>query len=406
MQAFYHVLYGVVLPIVVIGGLLFVFWRALKKSAAPVALLIRWGLTVVLLFWLVSVGQGFEKAYRSGDRSAAMAPGQAAVIGVLLAAIWVPSLTGFFGTMFGSLFDGGSVQVDPKPFYSIFNKKKSTGKYLEALAEVRRQLDKFPNDYEGQILLAELQAENLADLQGAELTVQRCCAQVGRSEGEIASALNRLADWHMLIGLDREAAQKTLERIMELFPNTDRANRAAQRIAHLAKQDQLVQPHDRQRMELKKGIENLGLTRGANGRLKVPEVDRSKLADEYVEHLTEHPMDTEAREKLAVIYAQHFHRLDLAMEQLELLVQIPGATSKQIVHWLNVCVDLQVGEKDDEQNIRSTLQRIVDAFPGQPSAENAQRRLDRLKLELKATSTVRTMKVGDYEKDIGLKRKT
>ena len=97
------------------------------------------------------------------------------------------------GRKLGSLFDGGDVEVDPKPFYSIFHAQRKKGNYQAALAAVRQQLEKFPTDFEGQMLLAELQAENLNDLPGAEVTIQRLTAQPGLAPANIASALNALA---------------------------------------------------------------------------------------------------------------------------------------------------------------------------------------------------------------------
>jgi len=53
---------------------------------------------------------------------------------------------------------------------------------------------------------------------------------------------------------------------------------------------------------------------------------------------------------------------------------------------------------------RHCLQRIVDLFPDSAQAELAQQRLARLKLELKGQQKSRVLKLGSYEKNIGLKR--
>ena len=76
-----------------------------------------------------------------------------------------------------SAIDGGDEEPEPRPFYSIARAQRKKGRLREALAEVRKQLDKFPDDYEGTILLAELLAEDLNDLPGAELTIHRLCSQ-------------------------------------------------------------------------------------------------------------------------------------------------------------------------------------------------------------------------------------
>ena len=66
--------------------------------------------------------------------------------------------------------------------------------------------------------------------------------------------------------------------------------------------------------------------------------------------------------------------------------------------------DLQVHEAADFDQIRGTLQRIVDQYPDLPAAENAQRRLNLLAHELKSKETRKSVQLGTYEQNIGLKR--
>lgn len=323
--------------------------------------------------------------------------------GWCVAIIWVPAITGIIGNMFGSFFDGGTAEVDPKPFYSIFHAQRKKGNYQAALTAIREQLDKFPTDYEGQMLLAELQAENLNDLPGAEITIQRLANQPDLAQANIASAFNRLSDWHLNLTKDRDSAQKALEKIIELLPDTEMALQAAQRIARLTDTGMLLETHDRQRVSVKKGVENLGLLR-EHGHLKAPEIDQAQVAADYVKHLEQHPLDTHAREQLAVLYVTHYHRLDLALDQLEQLVQQPNHSPKQVVHWLNLMADLQVKEGAEFERVRETLQRIIDQYPDLAAAESARRRMDILKLELKSKQQNRAVQLGEYEQNIGLKR--
>jgi outer membrane protein assembly factor BamD (BamD/ComL family) len=325
--------------------------------------------------------------------------------GWLLAITWGSAITGYVGKLFGSLYDGGDVEVEPAPFYSIFNAKRQKGKYFDALAEIRRQLKKFPADFQGHMLLAELQAENLDDLPGAALTIQRACDLPDQTPQNIAFALSKLADWHLSLTKDREAAKQTLEKLIATLPDTEYAARASQRIAHLADMEMLLAPHDRQKIEVKRGVVNLGLNRGADGRLRAPEVDYEKLAAEYAAQLERHPLDTHAREQLAVIFAKFYQRVDLALEQLEHLVQQPNQSAKQVAHWLNLMADMQVHGGANEEQARATLQRIIDAYPDSAAALAAQRRMDMLKLELKAQEKRRDVQMGVYEQNIGLKRR-
>lgn len=380
-------------------------WRWLKGTRDPALLIARWVLTGVALAGLIYIGGFMRNRQAAGDFTAAAGILAAAVLGVFLAVVWVPAFVGYVGDKFGALFDGGNLQVDPKPFYSIFHAQRKKGNYQGALAAVRKQLEKFPTDYEGQMLLASLQAENLNDLPGAEITILRLVDQPELPQGNIAAALNRLADWHLNLTKDRDAAQRALEKITELLPDTEMALQAAQRIGRLANHSELLAAHDRQHVEVKKGVQRLGLLR-EHGKLKPPEIDQAKVAEDYVKHLEQHPLDTHARENLAVIYAMHYHRLDLAVEQLEQLVQQPNQPEKNIVRWLNLMADLQVKEGAEFEQVRDTLQRIIEQNPDVAAAESARRRMDVLRLELKPKEQKTAIKLGVYEQNIGLKRKT
>ena len=111
-------------------------------------------------------------------------------------------------------------------------------------------------------------------------------------------------------------------------------------------------------------------------------MDPAQLAAVHVKHLEQHPLDAEVREKLAIIYAEHYQRLDLATLELEQLIEQPEQPAKRVAYWLNLLADLQIRLGSDYETVRPTLEKIVERFPDLPVAEMAQTRLDRLKLEL------------------------
>ncbi len=131
--------------------------------------------------------------------------------------------------------------------------------------------------------------------------------------------------------------------------------------------------------------------------------DPAEVAGEYVRHLEQHPQDTEAREKLAVIYADHFQRLDLAADQLQQLIDQPNQPARQVIHWLNLLADLQIRHGAGYDPAWQTLAQIIERYPNQAAATVARNRMDLLKLELKAKSVTSSVKLGDYEQNIGLK---
>jgi tetratricopeptide (TPR) repeat protein len=393
---------GIAVPVVFVLAAIWFLWRWLKGTRDPAALIFRWILTVAAFYLLWRLGRWMSGQMDAGSASAIVGVLGAAVGGLFLAVVWVPVIADWVSRKIGSLYDGGEAEVEPRPYYSVFKTKRTKGKYFEALAEVRRQLDKFPTDFEGQILLSELQAENLNDLPGAEITIHRLCQQPGHAPMNIAFALDKLADWHLSLAKDRDAARKALEKIIELLPDTEMSLQASQRIARLADTETLLAPYQRQKVVVKKGVENLGLLM-AQDQLKPAETDPGRVAADYVKHLEQHPLDTHAREKLAVIYANHYHRLDLALDQLEQLVQQPNHPPKRVVHWLNLMADLQIQENAAPEAVRPNLQRIVDLYPDLPAAETARRRMDALKLEFNSKKAGQQVRLGVYEQNIGLK---
>ena len=216
--------------------------------------------------------------------------------------------------------------------------------------------------------------------------------------------LNTLADWQMKYAQDREAARLALEKIMELLPDSESAALAAQRIAHLASTDHLVAGHDRKRFAVTPGLQDMGLLSG-DQHIKAPEEDPARQVADYVRHLEVHPLDTEAREKLAVLYANHYERLDLAADQLEQLITHSDQPAARTVHWLNLLADLQLQHGANYETVRATLQRIEDLFPDNAASGVARSRIAHLKLEFRGKEKNQAIKLGSYEQNIGLKRK-
>ena len=112
---------------------------------------------------------------------------------------WRHSLIDLVANPIASLYDGGKEEVDAgSQFYSIAaHSKRKTNKPLEAIVEIRKQLAKFPNDYEGVALLAGIQAEDLKDLASAENTFNQFCNWPDAPPKQAAAALTQLADWHL-----------------------------------------------------------------------------------------------------------------------------------------------------------------------------------------------------------------
>jgi hypothetical protein len=392
------VILGIALSVLGVFFVGWVFLRVFKRSDSPVVLVLQWLVTAGIVGWLCWVVEPWKDAPMVWSDVIAVLFG-----GICLTVVWRESIASIVAKPFTAIYDGGDVEIEPRPYYSIAEAKRKRGLYNESVAEIRKQLDKFPTDLEGQLKLAEVQVENLNDLPGAELTIRRLCEQPGHPPRNIAYALNSLADWQIRFGVDPEAARQTLEKLIEVLPDSEFALIAAQRIAHLAKTDALLEARDRHRIHVPEGVNNIGLLK-SSAHLQPTATDPAELTAEYVKHLEQHPQDTEAREKLAILYADHFKRMDLATDQLNQLVTQPHQPARNVVHWLNLLADLQIRHGADYDTVRGSLEQIIERYPNLAAAGMARNRIDLIKLELKAKQRGQTVKLGDYEQNIGLKR--
>lgn len=373
--------------------------RSFRRSDDPTRLLVKWILTFLVVAVLVFVlGPSGPSTLSAMVRLLTCV-----LLGVILTILWAPHVGSALAGLITRSLDGGTEPPDPQPFYSVALAHRKRGRHAEALAEIRNQLAMFPADLQGQMLMAEIQAQDLRDLDAAGTTVQRLCNQPGHSPAQIAGALNALADWHLKLAQDTEAARQALEQIVERLPGTEWASRAEQRIAHLTDPGALDPYREARAVPLAHGDAELGLH---PGQAAPPATSAAPdEADALVRHLQEFPADNEAREQLAALYAERFKRLDLAALELEQLIGQPDVPPKAVAHWLNRLADYQLQLAEDEAGARATLQRIIDRFPNHSVADLARQRLAHLKLELRKAQTTRRLKLGTYDPYPGLKKK-
>ena len=399
----WDILVSIVLLFAMIAGVAWVLWRTLRKSEDPPRLIFKWILTVIIIGYMVryvmpDVAQGGEAAIAGILITC--------VVGLVLAIIWRHSIALMIAKPFASLYDGGDQEADPKPFYSTARAKRMRGDCLGAKTDIRAELVRFPDDMEGQMMLAEIEAQDIHDLRAAEIIVQRFIAQKGHAPANIAYALNSMADWQLKYAQDRDAAQACFEQIIELMPESEWALRASQRIAHLSSAEMLLGAEGRRSYAVTPVEGDPGLDRAWGAIQPAAEDDPAATAEKYVKHLEVHPHDAEVREKLALLYAEHYQRRDLAETQLEQLIQYPNQPLKLVVKWLNLLADLQVKHGGTYETARTALERIIELAPEAGFASVAQNRLQLLRLEFKGQEKSQATKLGSYEDDLGLKNRT
>jgi tetratricopeptide (TPR) repeat protein len=371
-----------------------VLFRAMRRSEDE-HLLLKWGVSVVLFpvaVWLMLMGNPF------------LGVPLAALVGVIIGVIWAPNVASAIARPMTSLFDGGADDEELRPLYSHAVASRKRGRTQEAIAAIRGQLELFPEDFEGQLMLAEIQAEDCRDLAAAQAAVDEIAGQRAHTPGRIAHALDRMAAWHLKLAQDVPAAHRCLQRICSQFPETELAQVAAQRAAHLFLPDRADAAAAARPIPVIHHEERVGLEPGFKGFSVAPGPDPALLAEQHLRHLDAFPSDVETREQLAHLYADAFGRLDLAAGQMEHLIKQPHQPARQVVHWLNRLVDLQVRYGTDPEPARATLARLIEMFPGSAAAENAQQRRVRLNLEFRGKQKSQAVKLGSYEENLGLRR--
>ena len=121
------------------------------------------------------------------------------------------------------------------------------------------------------------------------------------------------------------------------------------------------------------------------------------------DRVEEHPDSIVNREELAALYVNHTNEPDLAVQQYEYLVAMPGASEKQQVAWLNKITDIQVKSGATQEEAKATLQRVIDINPDGAGATRAQSRMVHLAIEIRAANKKNTpLNLERRDEDLGL----
>jgi len=387
--------------ILALGLLLWILYRWLRSSQDPYQLLFKFlvsGLDLAFILLVV-----VPMTLNGGALGALVGVLAGAVAGLIMAILWTPNITSWFGDRFAELYDGGNKPADPEPFYATGEAKRKMGDFEGALKDIQAQLALFPNDFKGQLLVASIQAEDLHDLQAASNTIEQVVTQPDRPAKNIAFALTQMADWRLKHEKNTEAARVLFQRIIDLFPGSTEAHYAHQRIAHLATPETLATQVEHRPLVVPHLEYNIGLLESPPP--ASPEPALNERATALVDRLNQCPEDIQAREDLAVLYAEGFKRVDLAAEQLEQMLGQPNAPMIHVKRWLNLLADLHIKENGDTAAAKAALMRIQERYPGSAAADVAARRLSVLGLEARAKKDAPGLKLGIYEQNLGLKRR-
>jgi hypothetical protein len=276
-----------------------------------------------------------------------------------------------------------AVPKHPVPMYSRAIAKMKFGKYDEAEWEVIHELEKCDDDFEGWLMLAELYANHFRDMAEADRTIRETCGQPNVTGSQVAVAMHRLADWYLKLADDPTGARRALEEICQRMPGTHLDKMARQRINRLpATREELREQRKGRTIRLPALGDSLDQAAGSS-EPTLSQAQTVAQANKWVEKLKQDPDNVPAREELARLFAEHLDQLDLAIEQLNLLMEMPGQPEHKITEWLSLLAAWQIKNRRDLGAARILLERLVRDYPQSPQAFAAQRRINLMDAELK-----------------------
>lgn len=288
------------------------------------------------------------------------------LIGMAAAAILLP-IAGYAPSILNT--------IKMPPMYAKAIAKMKFGKYTEAEWEIITQLEKSQDDFEGWMILAELYANQFNDIAEAEQTILEICEQPKTTAPQLSIALHRLADWHLKLGDDPDAARRALQMISDRLPNSHLAHMAQLRINQL--------PQSAEDLRDQRAVKPIPLPALGDAFDESPaepaspqeKKDAEQQAKICVEKLTRNPNDVDARERLARLLAEKLDQTDTALEQLGLLLEMPEQPDGRRAEWLGLMAAWHFKYRQDAVSGRKTLEQLIDQFPNTSQAFAARRRL-------------------------------
>jgi tetratricopeptide (TPR) repeat protein len=277
------------------------------------------------------------------------------------------------------------------PLYARAIARMKFGKYTEAEAEVIRQLEKREDDFEGWMMLADLYANHFGNLDEAEQTILEICDQPRTNASQVSVALHRLADWHLKLRGDPDAARRALEVIVSRQPGSHLARMAQARAAQLPRTaEEWREQHENKPMHLP-AIHD--------PRDEVPPVPASHFAAKaaadraakLAARLKTQPGDQATREELARLLGGSLNQPHAAIVHVQALLDQPDAPPEKAADWLGLIAMWQLEQLHDLEAGRETLRRVIREHPRSPTAQAAQRRLQLLETDerLRAAQAVK-----------------
>ncbi|HVV01710.1 MAG TPA: tetratricopeptide repeat protein [Verrucomicrobiae bacterium] len=246
-------------------------------------------------------------------------------------------------------------------------------RYKEAEKAILAELEKCPDHFDGWMMLAELYAVRFADLKEAELTILDICGQPRTAPSQISSALHRLADWHLAAG-QPESARRVLGMIVQRLRGTHLARMAQLRLnrtpATLEELEEEATPATAMLPALGDRLES-----PADEFSDAVREEAAGRANRCVEKLRRNPDDAHARDRLARLLAEQLGDVEAGIEQMGLLLDMPGQSEEKRADWLASMAAWHLKYLNDTERAITLLERLIREFPTSAQALAAHRRL-------------------------------
>ena len=274
-----------------------------------------------------------------------------------------------------------------QPAYSLAIAKMKFGKYADAEKAILAQLEKSESDFDGWMMLAELYSNQFQDLAEAEKTICDLCDEETTTPSQMSIAMHRLADWQLNLRQDPVSARRILEELCRRLPNTHLATMARHRINQLpSSSKELLEQQKTRTVAMPAQGEPLDAA-PISTPIPVSPEDALAKANQLVEQLKQDPNDIVARERLAKTFAEQMGQTDLAVEQLELLIGMPGQSPAKTAEWLGLMAEWILEQRGEGETVQKILERLIHDFPQTPQAFNAQRRLSLMRMKTRGRRT-------------------
>lgn len=267
------------------------------------------------------------------------------------------------------------------PIYAGAVAKLQRDRYDEAEVEVIKQLEMCEDDFEGWMMLATLYAEQHKDLAVAEKTIFELCAQPNLNPSQISVAFNRLADWYLKMEENPVAARRVLQEVENRFPDSHLAKMVAIRIRQLPPSREEMAERKRHRpVHLPSIGARLFTGENSSGR-KLTAAEAALEANKLADRLKTNPNDVELREEFARILAEPLEKLDAAVEQIHLLLELPDQKPAKRAEWFGLLASWEMKHRHDAVAARKYLEKVIQHYPNTPQAFAAAKQINLMEID-------------------------